>query len=158
ASHGPPVLEASLAGPAARLPRSRPRGLDGAGAGRPRLVRPLAVPCDPPPGLAPAAARHRPVYLPARGRSPGPHDRLGAPTGYDVGRPRSGLQGSSQTAALYVAGTLGGRVRGSLAAADRFAAGGRRGLLVWAARLDRARLQAAQKRWLALGADPHDRP
>ena len=60
--------------------------------------------------------------------------------------------------AVYPARLLGGGLYRPLAHPDRSAARGQRCRLVWAAGLDRARLQSHQTRGLAVAAHAHDRP
>src|ERR1022692_2066163 len=52
---------------------------------------------------------------------------------------------------------LGRRICRPLVGPDRLASRGRRCLLVWLAGLDRARVQANQKRWLAMAIYTHGR-
>src|SRR3954454_9684625 len=129
-----------LAAPAAA---GRAAGLDGAGAGRPGPVEPAAVAAHPPARLAPATARpaadhdraRRPGALP--GRDPGPARR-------GLGRPRSARPAEGPAPDRHPGRGLDGGAGGALGGGHRPAARPRRGGLVRAAGVGRARLPGPQ--------------
>ena len=72
-----------------------------------------------------------------------------------LGRPRHGLPGQAHAVGVHPVGLLGCGAPGGVAVADRPATASCERLLVRIARLDRARLQAHQARWLAMAIHPH---
>ena len=106
--HGQTCLAPGMVAHAAPGAPSRPTRLDGPGAGRSGLVRPLAVSAHHPAGLAPLFAHQHRGHLPAHGPGAGraPAD-VGAAAGHDMAGDRHRLQRPPPPAPLYAAGLLG---------------------------------------------------
>src|SRR3954470_16623156 len=142
-----------LAAPAAA---GRAAGLDGAGAGRPGPVEPAPLAAHPPARLAPAAARPAADHDRARrsgalpGRDPGPARR-------GLGRPRSARPAEGPAPDRHPGRGLDGGAGGALGGGHRPAARPRRGGLVRAAGVGRARLPGPQGPGLAVAALAPDR-
>src|SRR5215475_10397073 len=147
-------LAPPLGSPLWPLTRQCARRLDCHCAGRPGLVRALALYDNSSPGLASLLTHQSPRSLSSthlcRLSSAGSG---GQPRGAAVGRPRALLCHSSAATLVHSARTLGCGVSRPLVDPDRPAADRRRCRVVCVACLDRMWLQRQQTRRLALGTD-----
>src|SRR4051812_29669893 len=147
-------------GPILRLLRppapGRAGGLDGAGAGRPRPVEPAAVEARPRPRLAPAVAHPAADHDRARRRR-APAGGSAGPSRRGLGRPRSARPAEGPGPDGHPGRGLDGGAGGALGRGHRPGAGSRRGELVCAAGLGRARLPGPQGCRLAVAALAPDR-
>ena len=154
-----PRLEARVARLARGILSAGVPGLDRRREDRSPAVRTLALPCARRPGLASSDADHPVRQVPqagGQGRRPGQPVRPQA--GSPVAGPREGVPEEAREAAgMHAPGLLGRGLRRTVVCGDGPGAGAGRGPVGWDAGLDRARIQAAQERRLALGPDADDR-
>src|SRR5689334_1722932 len=142
----------ALVGPGgAWVGRGRAGRPDGLGAGRPRPVEPAAVEARPRPRLAPAAAHPAADDVRARRRR-APAGGSAGPPRRGLGRPRSARPAEGPGPDGHPGRGLDGGAGGALGRGHRPGAGSRRGELVCAAGLGRARLPGPQGCRLAVAA------